>query len=36
MSTDLRTITRFDDLITYLGDELDWPVEDYGLDELTF
>jgi hypothetical protein len=36
MPTDLRSITDFDDLLAYLGDELDWPVEDYGLDELTF
>jgi len=34
--TDLRSITDFQDLITYLGDELDWPVDDYGLEELTY
>lgn len=36
MPTDLRSITDFDDLLAYLGDELDWPIEDYGLEELTF
>ena len=36
MSTDLRSITNFESLLTYLGDELDWPVADYGIDELTF
>jgi hypothetical protein len=35
MST-LRSIHTFHDLLAYLGDELDWPVEDYALDELTF
>jgi hypothetical protein len=33
---DLRTITDFAELIAYLRDELDWPVEDYQLDQLTF
>jgi hypothetical protein len=32
----LRSLRTFDELIRYLGDELDWPVEDYGFDELTF
>lgn len=36
MSTDLRSITNFDDLLTFLSDELDWPIEEYGLEELTF
>ncbi|MCC5840515.1 MAG: SAM-dependent DNA methyltransferase [Opitutales bacterium] len=33
---DLRSITTFSDLLAYLRDELDWPVEDYNLDDLTF
>ena len=33
---DLRHIRSFDDLLRYLGEELHWPVEDYGFDELTF
>ncbi|MDR2674789.1 MAG: hypothetical protein LBC18_07965 [Opitutaceae bacterium] len=36
MLSDLRAIRSFDELIRYLGEELDWPVEDYGFDELTF
>ncbi len=36
MPADLRSITDFSDLIAYLRDELDWPVEDYKLDQLTF
>jgi type I restriction-modification system DNA methylase subunit len=36
MPADLRTITDFAELIAYLRDELDWPVEDYQLDQLTF
>ncbi len=36
MASDLRSIRNFDDLITYLGEELDWPLEDYEFDELTF
>jgi hypothetical protein len=36
MPTDLRTITDFEELIAYLRDELNWPVEDYKLDQLTF
>lgn len=32
----LQSITNFDDLLTYLGEELEWPVEDYELDELVF
>ncbi len=36
MPADLRSITHFDDLITYLGEELDWPVADYPLEDLTF
>ena len=36
MPADLRSITDFADLIAYLRDELDWPVEDYLLDQLTF
>ena len=36
MPTDLRHITTFQDLLDYLRDELDWPVEDYPLEDLTF
>lgn len=36
MPADLRTITDFEDLIAYLRDELNWPVEDYALEDLTF
>jgi len=36
MPTDLRHITDFDELLIYLGDELEWPVEDYPLEQLTF
>jgi hypothetical protein len=32
----LRNIKTFDDLIHYLEDELDWPLADYGFDDLTF
>lgn len=36
MPPDLRSIHSFDDLLAYLADELDWPVADHNLDELTF
>lgn len=36
MSTDLQSIRSFPQLIRYLGDELDWPVEDYDLEDLAF
>lgn len=36
MPPDLRSIHNFDDLLAYLADELDWPVADHNLDELTF
>jgi hypothetical protein len=32
----LRAIYNFEDLIRYLEDELDWPLQEYGFDELTF
>ncbi len=32
----LRKVKTFEDLVTYLQDELDWPLEDYPFDELTF
>lgn len=32
----LRTINNFDDLIHYLEEQLDWPLQEYGFDELTF
>lgn len=36
MPTDLRSITDFEELLAYLGDELDWPVQDYPLEDLVF
>ncbi len=36
MPDTLHSITTFDDLLEWLGEELDWPIEDYGLDDLTF
>ena len=36
MPDNLHFITTFNDLLDWLGDELDWPIEDYGLDDLTF
>ena len=32
----LRTVGTIDDLLRYLEAELDWPLREYGLDELTF
>ncbi len=32
----LRSIKTFKQLVRYLEDELDWPLEEYGFDELTF
>ena len=32
----LKSVNDFDSLLTYLRDELDWPVDDYGFDDLTF
>ena len=32
----LRDIHAFPDLVRYLEDELDWPLQEYGFDELTF
>jgi len=32
----LRSIRKFDELIRYLEDELEWPLQQYGFDELTF
>ncbi len=32
----LRKIKRFDQLLAYLRDELDWPVADFEFDEVTF
>jgi Type ISP C-terminal specificity domain len=36
MSAQLRSILHFDDLLAYLADQLDWPISNYKLDELTF
>ena len=35
-SETLRAIHTFEELIRYLEDELDWPLQEYGFDELTF
>ncbi len=32
----LRSIKTFPDLVRYLEDALDWPLQEYGFDELTF
>jgi len=32
----LHDIRAFPDLVRYLEDELDWPLQEYGFDELTF
>lgn len=32
----LQSIDNFDDLLDFLRDELDWPIEDYALDDLVF
>ena len=32
----LRSIKILSDLVRYLEDELDWPLQEYGFDELTF
>ena len=34
--TDLRTISNFERLIPYLEENLDWPLKQYGFDDLTF
>jgi len=34
-SNELRNILTFDDLIQYLEEKLDWPLHEYGFDELT-
>lgn len=36
MLNTLQSINNFDNLLTYLRDELDWPIDDYELDELVF
>ena len=35
-SNELRNILTFDDLIQYLEEKLDWPLQEYGFDQLTF
>ena len=35
-SNELRNILTFDDLIQYLEEKLDWPLHEYGFNELTF
>jgi len=32
----LRTIKTFEQLVAYLRDALDWPVQDYDFEQLTF
>ena len=34
--TSLNSISTFPELLDYLRDELDWPVEEASFDELTF
>lgn len=36
MAANLRDIRAFPELVRYLEDELDWPLQEYGFDELTF
>ena len=36
MTNRLANIKNFDQLIRYLEDELDWPCQEYGFDEITF
>lgn len=36
MPADLRAIADFAALLAWLGEELDWPIADYGLEDLTF
>lgn len=35
-NANLRAINTFADLIPYLEEELDWPLQQYGFDDLTF
>jgi len=35
-SDKLRAIKTFDQLVSYLEDDLDWPLREYGFDDLTF
>ena len=32
----LQSIQSFDSLVTYLRDDLDWPLEDVDIEDLTF
>jgi hypothetical protein len=34
--TKLRSINSFEELLPYLEEELDWPLQQYGFDDLTF
>lgn len=36
MSTDLRSITSIDQLLSFLRDELEWPIAGYEKDDVTF
>jgi hypothetical protein len=36
MPTDLRTIRTFKELTRYLEDNLEWPLDEYGFEDLTF
>ena len=33
---DLAKLNTFPKLLDYLKDELDWPIEDHNMDDLTF
>ena len=35
-TSNLRQIRAFPELVRYLEEELDWPLQEYGFDELTF
>ena len=35
-TNNLHSIRAFPDLVRYLEDELGWPLQEYGFDDLTF
>ena len=35
-TSNLRQIRAFPELVRYLEEQLDWPLNEYGFDELTF
>jgi len=36
MPADLRSLRTFAELVRYLEDDLGWPLDEYGFDDLTF